>query len=368
MRRSGFTLIELLVVLTIITILLSISWAVYGTTVQTAREAATRTTITELQIGVDARASAIGRFNIKPLAQKFRESYRQGGNANPNQTITPEVAEIMVRKNIYKQALPSRLEDLWGFDQVAGTADDSPLWKVWKDTVNAVVPPLGATDATPRPANHRRDLENIELLVLSLTKGSAFGETRFNIDRLTARHKQDKNKNGIIEIVDDWGNPIRFYNWTHRLVRPGGGTTDITQAYFGQTAHLLLTAVSPPATPSPFPATEFSHTLNQDQDDYTGALAAQITATNVFQNPFQIDLDVGAGTNIVTCPAFDEATYHPLDTYGPNLIISAGGDGKLGLYEPTEASNPERRLAEPLSYSDSTQDLDVIFDNVTTRR
>lgn len=359
--RRGFTLIELLVVLAIITVLLSISWTVYATSVESARIAATRRVLVELQSAVDARAHALAHYNVRSLAQTFRAAYNQGGNPNPNSTISEEVATIIGRKNLYRGALPSRLEDTWGHDGQPGTLDDSPLWKVWK----AAVP--GSTDATPRPTGHRRDLENIELLYLALTKGSTFGEIQFSPDRIPAQHKRDTNDNGIPEFVDDWGNPIRFYNWTHRLVRPGGGTTAIDQTLFSKTAYVLLTPRTPPDTPSPYPHDEYNHPLNQDSDDFTGAFSAARTATNLMTSSFQIDLDTGPGTSIVTCPAFSDSNYHPLDTFSLSLIISAGPDGKLGLNEPTEATNPERRTAEPLVYSDSTQDVDVIYDNITTR-
>lgn len=363
MRRSGFTLIELLVVLSIVTILLSISWVVYGTAVESARSAATRRTLVEIDIAVGQRAAAIAKFNARSLSQTFAEQYRQGGNPSPNATISEKVAAVLVKKNLYRQALPSRLEDLWGHNGQPGGGDDAPLWKVWKSKYQG----MAITDATPRPTGYRRDLENAELLYLALTDGAVFGGAPFNADRITPRHRRDANENGLPELVDDWGNPIRFYNWTHRLVRPGGGTTGIDQDFFGQTAHALLTAHSPPATPSPYPANEYNHPLNQDADDFTGAFAGARADTNLMGSSFQLDLDLGTGTNILSCPAFNESNYHPLDTFGPNLVISAGPDGKLGLYEPTEATAPERRTAEPLAYSDSTQSVDVIYDNITTR-
>jgi prepilin-type N-terminal cleavage/methylation domain-containing protein len=361
MKRSGFTMIELLVVLAIITVLLSISFVVYGSAVEGARVSATRTTIATIQLAIDARTSALALYNAKSLAQSFAASYRLGANPAPNQTIPENIAEIVVRKNRYKQALPSRLEDLWGYDARPGTPDDSPLWRIWKSTVVGIT----VTDANPRPTGHRRDLENSELLYLALTKGNAYGDIRLRIDDINARHIRDANDNGIPEFVDDWGNPLRFYNWTHRLVRPGGGTTPIDQRLFSQTAHLLLTAHSPPASPSPYPANIYNHPLNQDADDFTGALSAAQAATGLMTAPFRIDHDLVPG-GAVTCPPFNEVHYHTLDTRGISLVISAGPDGNLGLVEPTEAAAPERRTAEPLAYTDPSQ-LDAVFDNITTR-
>lgn len=375
--RAGFTLIELLVVLAIITLLLSISWIVYGTTIDSARAAATRTVLVELQLAIDARTSAVAKYNARPLATTFVEQYRQGNNPSPNQTVSEAVALVIVKKNLYRQALPSRLEDLWGYDMVPGGGDDAPLWKVWKTTLATAGVPV--TDANPRPTGHRRDLENVELLYLTLTKGGAYGDIRFRIDDIKPRHLRDTNVdvdgdgtvdargNGIPEFIDDWGNTIRFYNWTHRLVRPGGNATGIDQQLFSQTAFVLLTSSSPPSTPSPFPADTYNHPLNQDTDDLTGVLSYAQTQTGLMTGTFQLDRDLGPGNSFVTCQPFDETNYHTLDTRGISLVISAGSDGKLGLTEPTEATNPERRTAEPLAYSDSTQSIDVIYDNITTR-
>lgn len=372
-NRSGFTMIELLVVMTIIAILMSVSFVVYGAAMENARATATRATIVNIQTAVDSKTAALARRNIKSLAQTFEASYNQGGNASPNQRISPEVAEILVRKHLYIESMPSRLEDLWGYDLTPGNADDSPLWAVWKRTINKAAGSNVVTDANPRPTGHRRDLENSELLYLFLTQGANFGEGAFLVDKIRSSHVKDTpvdlngdgtidGGNGISEFFDEWGSPLRFYGWTHRLIRPGGNGAAIDQALFAQTAHVLMTGQSPPASPSPYPANVYNHPLNQDPDDFTGALSVAQTATGLMTAPFQIDLNVGPGVAIVTCPAFDEVNYHALDTRSLSLVVSAGPDRRLGLFEPTEATQPERRTAEP----DTTQ-LDAIVDNITTR-
>lgn len=362
MRRAGFTMIELLIVLAIITILMSISWVVYGMAVENARSAATRVTLVDIQQAVDAKTAALAKNNVKGLAQRFQASYAQGGNPSPNATISERIAEILVRKNIYKEAMPTRLEDMWGFDVTPGTADDSPLWAIWKRKYQG----LAVSDSTPRPAGYRRDLENSELLHLFLTEGASFGDAKVNIDRITPRHIADANNNGLPEFVDDWGSPVRFYGWTHRLTRPGGNGAPIDQTLFNQTAHLLSTAQTLPSSPSPYPANIYNHALNQDPDDPTGALSDRIINAGLMTSSWQLDLDAGPGTNIVTCPAFDETNYHALDTRGISLVISAGPDKVLGLVEPTDAANQAGRTAEPLAQTDPSK-LDAVFDNITTR-
>lgn len=359
--RAGFTLIELLVVLTIVALIASVSWAAYGMSVENARAAATRTTLVELQLAIDAKTSALANNNIRGLAQKFQASYAQGGNPSPNQTISESIAEIIVRKTLYKGAMPTRVEDMWGFDATPGTSDDSRLWGIWKRKYQG----LTITDLAPRPIGYRIELENSELLYLFLTDGAGAGEARVNAERLPARHKMDQNSNGLPEFVDDWGSPIRFYGWTHRLTRPDGNGMPIDQSLFNKTAHLLSTAQTLPATPAPYPATIYNHAINQDPDDPTGALSDRMTATGLFTVPFDVDLDVVMDpmfVDIHTCPAFDEESYHALDTRGLSMVISAGPDRVLGLIEPTEQTNPDQRTAMPILTL-----IDALYDNVTTR-
>lgn len=364
MKRSGFTMIELLIVLAIISILMAISFAVYASSVEQARTASTLRTVAYLQKSVESRARSVSNANSSGVATAFKRRYDSAGNPAPNQTVPLEVADILVRKDRFKQALPTRLEDLWGFDGSPGTIDDSPLWISWKRIVNSNGVP--ATDATPRPPGHRIDLENSELLFLFLRDGQVFGDVGFRPDDIPSRHMEDANRNGIPELVDDWGNPIRFYSWTHRLMRAGGGRVPIDRQFFLMTAHILVGAPAPSTTAPILPPDAYNHPLNQDPDDMTGALGAAILSTNFADSPFNLAYETAGPPMIVSCLPFREEHYHAFDTYSRPLVVSAGPDGRIGLVEPTEQSEPFRRTGEPIAVTDPSR-IDDIADDITAR-
>lgn len=358
-RRSGFTLIELLIVLAIISILLSIAWASYGVAVENARISATRATIRQLDSALQERVTAFHRVNLKSQAQQFTLGYNAAGSNTPV-AITPQfsaISEIIVRKDRFRAAFPQRKEDLYGIDGTTA-APNAPLYQYW----------------TPG-ASHTPETESSELLYLALTKGSVFGQTPLNIDRIRPSHIGDTDNDGMLEFLDEFGKPLRFYNWTTRLIRPAGNGQPIDRAMFLRSAAVLMPgAPVPSATPLAFDL--YSDRLNQDPDDPTGALSNAMGAPfNYFAGATFDAVGIGAG-----CPTFNEENYHALDTYSLPLIVSGGSDLQVGLYEPdgrdprtpsvapTAAEFP-RRLAMPLATgaSDSTN-LDLLYDNITNRQ
>lgn len=357
MRRSAFTMLELLVVMVLMSILIALVATVYAQSIGAARVAATRTTIRQVQRAVQYRVERFREYNHRNLATLMRAQYDTAGNPSPYDKIPLELAGILVQKNRFRATFPQRLEDLFGIDGVPGTEDDSDLWRVWKARCNGSGLPV--SDADIRPVGHALELENAELLYLFLDSGERYGDNTFQVDNLNHEHVQDANGNGLPELVDSWGQPIRFYNWPTRLVRPGGGTNPIEQSTFAVTARQMLAITPPPASPSPFPANEYSHPLNMDPDDPYGTLSSSVSA-GWFTAPFQLNRNpFGSLPNLVTCQPFDETNYHTLDTYHTILIVSAGPDEQLGLVEPTDADLP-RRNADLESLDDALDNLSIL--------
>ena len=361
-RRAGFTIVELLVVILIIAAMIAISVAVMGDAVKDARIQATRSTIRQLDSMLQTRVETFGRLNLRPQAQRFKVLYDNASPTNSPPVISLKVAEIIVRKDRYRSAFPQRLEDLWGLDGVPDTVDDAPLWFVWKQRT-------GATAGMPRPAGHSTVSESSELLYLSLTEGTIFGGPSLGIDRIPAEHVQDGDNDGVQEFVDEWGQPLRFYNWPTRLIRPGGETSSppstpvtfggIGVAYYTVTAGALMPGIPDTATDLNFD--NYAHPLNQDPDDQTGALVAAQNFSGIARDFFQL------GTLSNQAQPVTEDFYGTLDTYYTPLIVSGGPDEVLGLNEPTTAG-PER-LAQPLATGiGDTANLDLLYDNITNRQ
>lgn len=408
-------MIELLVVITIIAVLVGISYAVLADTLVKARVEATRATIRQLDSALQERVESLARINLRTQADELVLRYNSytGSPANDPAFMPAEVARIIVRKDRYRGALPQRLEDTWGLDGVPGgivpgDMDDSPLWGAWiahhaeeaAKRPTATPAPTIPSPAAPRPPNmllnrDGRDLENIELLVFALTEAGTFAGTPLPLDSLNPDHVRDTaidwnddgsvtdatypggddldgdgfaDGNGIPEVYDDWGEPLRFYNWPTRLIRFGGETSTpptvpatfagIDASDFSASALALIPDA--PKTIVDLAFTDYSHPLNQDPDDQTGALTAAQNATDpgIGRQSFGL-----AGRPNLAQP-ITEGFYHTFDTWHVPLIVSAGDDEELGLNDPALTGSAPERLGQ---ISDPA-DLDFLYDNITNRQ
>lgn len=392
-RRSGFTLIELLVVLAILTLLFGLSFTVLSGAMDNSREEATRATIRQLDGALQQRLEDFGRVNLKPQADLFKRNYDQ---ANSPQTISAELAAVVIRKDRFRSAFPQRVEDLYGLDGDPGGNDNAPLLAIWNAKLTT-------------PANHVAATESIELLVLALTEGAVFGNSAMSLDGFNSDYVRDTDEDGLLEIVDGWGQPLRFYNWPTRLIRPVGETStppafplqngDITRDFYVGTASVLVSD-APALNATSLQADRYSHPLNQDPDDPVGYLSdSQTSAAFGPSGRFRDYYDLLGSTN--QGAPVDERFYHTVDTYWTPLIVSGGPDERVGLFEP-DGSDPRtpvvppltiprptaeypRRLARPLDEDlnsngmlDSGEDLngdgaldtarDLLYDNITNRQ
>jgi prepilin-type N-terminal cleavage/methylation domain-containing protein len=349
MGRAGFSLIELLVAISIMAIVITTLVVSLQAVGGSARRSSTATTLRKLDSLVQERFEEI-RSNFKEQEDK---KLRAAMTTLPDQqrnwiTILsaaempsflpvpglPVSAKVVVAKfDRYRGTFPQREEDLFGPDGNEATAgDNSPLLVQWRT--------FNSTTKT------NRTLESSELLNLALTFGVSAGRGREVVDSLKKSHVQDKDGNGLAELYDDWGNPLRFYNAPTRLVRPGGVGTLPTQAQLAA-ANQLMTGI-PSQAGSP---TDFTSAFNQDPFDSKGALR---------------QLSSGAGVpSWYVAPAVIETAYHTVDTYYRPLIVSCGEDGALGMGEP----------APPMPLSGGTQfydrlgrilDEETASDNITS--
>lgn len=269
--RSGFSLIELLVVIAIVGVLAVVSLRVVGGLMTTAREGATLTTIKQIDGLLNQRLDAIKRMNLQ--AATVAAVQRTG--------VSRRLAEVLARKDLVRQYCPQNFTE------------------------------YDLTPTMTTAANHTPATESAELLYYFLTNVNAAvpGYASIGTDAFNTNAVADTDNDGLLEFVDAWRQPIRFYRWPTRLIRPtgAGGATDRA------TAGLLIGSLPAATTPDP---------LNADSGDPLGATANYVDSTAV---------------NPLTGNTF-ETDYHTPNTYSTPLIVSAGEDGILGLYEPTNTA------------------------------
>jgi prepilin-type N-terminal cleavage/methylation domain-containing protein len=323
MKRSGFTLVELLVVIGIITLLAGILVVAIGRAGVIAKEQATAATIRKISNQVQERLEAFDR--LRNQAQ-FTSVAMSRANSAGFTNATDNQKKIIGFKMLMREYFPQSLDEIRIFNT--------------KDYAIITSPPFNASAATQNdPGRHT---ESSEALYFFLTRGSVLGIPTVDPAEYKSNEVADTDGDGLLEFVDAWGKPLRFYRWPTRLFRSRGPMSPIDR---------------PPAVPKPAwlplvngvpsaPPAGARDPLAKDQDDPKALL------TNV------------AG--------FSESTFHTPQTYHVFLIVSSGPDGlkkgnpndAFGLYPPTDQFDPTTQfgyLAQP------TGDFDALTDNITNR-
>jgi len=318
LRRDGFTLVELLVVILIIAIMASLITAVIGNSLNSAQAAATRATITKVHRLLEERRQAIARRNLRTEIRVVRNSMaapelyapqvRPGLNSN-------EVARIVAFKETMRAQFPQRIKDLSGPDRRFHTSDDSPVLAQLKklNSSFSANPPVF-------PSQHTMTTTSSELLYVALTMGTELGSGGTAID-FNSSEVVDSDGDGLMELVDGWGNPLRFYRWPTDLVKafPNSVPRPVELLIDGGNAQLW----------------------NKDPDDPIGRF-----------NKWLSNSDVNTHWQV-------REYYHALSTFHVPLVVSAGQDGELFLNEPhTDIGH----LAQP-----TTLDPTELSDSITNR-
>lgn len=342
--RRGFTMIELLVVVSIIAILAAMTLSVIGDSMNQAREVATATTILKINKYLEERVAAFQRGmkggRLADLAaieqQNFKRAFGMPVAAVANtelKFLRDPVAEILAYKREFRQSFPQRFLDIRDFKNDPVDVISSDLTS-GSNGVLDVLDILGANpDITLNMANHQPDTESSELLYYILTGMDVYGSSPVGSDQFTAAEVQDTDGDGLMEFVDNWGRPLRFYRWPTRLIDPDytappatapwdeGRAITATEREFANTIFRGLPA-SPPSVP--VAGINLRDALTIDPDDTVGRLFFELRRLDPDVNPGVPDLSL----------YYNEAIFHTPDTFHSPLIVSAGRDGVLGLYEP----------------------------------
>ena len=357
-RSSGFTLVEVLMVLAIIAFLITISFAAFANLIVTSKEKATANLINKLNKILIQRKEGFDRISFKAAAKAVVNAPIDAAPLLLQPVLDEQTGEVIARKQRFQFAFPQRVEERSKFNG--------------RDYYSYFV---------PSATSPRRDYESSALLFLAITEGETFGAAAVDEDAFTTSEIQSVTAtiNGesvsIKYFVDGWGQPLRFYRWPTSLIKPQQGTNALLfpvqvpdRTYANYLAPGLPTfdsaqpsATGPDQQPGSgqpgesvgWPGSDDPEPLNRDPDDPT--MRFGIYFMSMSSNP-SMQLRFRRYTRLY----FAEATFHS------PLIVSAGPDRRLGLYEPndttdmgvTDASNMFA-LARPTS---AVQEL---YDDIT---
>ncbi|MEX1097027.1 MAG: type II secretion system protein [Planctomycetales bacterium] len=193
-----------------------------------------------------------------------------------------------------------------------------------KEKMKQAFPQTFAEAGLSAPSGHNPATESAEVLYHALVEREVIGVAGVSPDHFQSNEVADTDGDGRMEFVDGWGRPLRFYRWPTRLVRPGGNGASVNKPL----VDLLITGIS-------------AEMLGQDPDDPLGEFAAT--------------------------PAFNEQSYHTADTYHVPLLVSAGADEALGLFEPHDKAN-FGHLAQPTAAVLADPGNSPLNDNISNRQ
>lgn len=332
-RPLGFTLIELLVVIGIVGFLIALSGIVIGNMIGSAKEAATIATIQKVHGQVMER---IRGLDIALETQvEMRKRIKTPGD----------------RKALVKQMLPTRIADMPALAQIKFLKLPATSTAAQIQTArDAFVASSGAENV------------NSELLYFALTEGTVLGEATSAADQFRDSEVKDTNGNGYLEFIDGWGNPLRFYLYPTRLIRPDGWSVSADGMQLASLNQTLITTMLPLLS---------GRDISIDPDDPGNGYLQSKVQDYMNANPMATRIDA---LNAIL-PIY-EATFHSPATYHAPLLVSAGPDGILGIREATDSdplnSDSTQRtfgyLAEPLPSEmtgTSVDDDSALFDNIT---
>ena len=387
--RRGFSLIEILVVIGLIAFLTAAIVAVIPRVANAAKVAATKATIKKVDEMLNDRINGFRRWIQK------QDLLAGPGNPPAYVSYSPYVA-YWSQSNPSNQPLLKILATKWVFQ-----ASFPQAFADMKPPFNTPVNPS---------SSHKAVTESSECLYQFLTQGPLFDTEPPSAADLRAIETADTDGDGLPEIVDAWGNPLRFYRCPTRLVRPAAWSSSNSTSPPSLASPGPLDEIPQQPIPSPPPsvvvppsplslamigaaprptlsvwAKSTPYTVGQQvvsgQNPGTvysvvyqcvvagtsagsGTFGTPVPAvgTNVTDNtvqwqvlldPLSVDPDdpygIAAGPGAISESSSGTAPFfYPQtpNTWSVPLVVSCGTDGQLGLYEPYDVAN-FGNLAQP---------------------
>ncbi|MDC0273535.1 type II secretion system GspH family protein [Planctomycetaceae bacterium] len=320
-RRRAFTLIELIVVMGIIAVIVSLVTMAVSTFQSNARVAATQTLLKKLDGLIRDRQTGIDHAlrSLDDRAGAAVPAYvNSGDRSRANQYFNVNVAgvpaarrirafRLMARKRIARQAFPQRFSE------------------VDLDNDGMTDPPFNSV-----PTSHDPETESAEVLYWFLTESQMFDVTPVGTGDFSAKEVADTDGDGLKEFVDAWGEPLRFYRWPTRLIRPGFDSSVFDSGTW-------LPNASPQLDRGQF-VDQFS-----GYGDFAYYLIGTLPGYETLARDPDDSLDENCRDSIGDFDTTDLAQFntniHTPRTWHVPLTLSAGEDGEIGLFEPNDTAN-----------------------------
>tara|TARA_R110002111_G_scaffold262702_1_gene340346 strand:- start:53363 stop:54421 length:1059 start_codon:yes stop_codon:yes gene_type:complete len=330
--RSGFTIVELLMVVGILLFLISTSAFLVRNIGNKAREKATMATITKVNGILSQRIESLKKYQESRSGQQLTLSRIKSKRGQlitelgdkKYYTLTDPIVEILVKKDLFRENLPQFLGDNREINIAMGAAAGLP-----------------GSDGGLSVSS--------EYLYFILTQYNVHGIAPVGEDAFIASEVKDTDGDGLKEFVDGWGRPLRFYRWPTRVINPYGSgfRRDLASTFFSS------------LPPQQSNGSNERDPLNIDPDDPLGRLANENDHSsglvgNLFNHTSYYYFDSADPLSLFPCE------YGTMDTYWLPLIVSAGEDGILGLYEPHDVTN-NGVLGQPIA----VPAVEGVYDNIT---
>ena len=213
-ERSGFTLVELMTVIAIIGLLSAFSVTIVRSSIESAKETQTRTTIAKID---NVLTTAYEKYQYRRV--DLTNYYRK---YSTNRTLA-EKTEYRIGKlrDKLRCDFPCTPEEL-GLSSVengSGSLKYTPIQAaiasaVSTATADGTLSSLTYEEESPAGTVEYRFIANAELLYLVIMNAEPEARSLFS-----EREVADVDGNGLKEFVDGWGKPICWMRWAPSLPR-----------------------------------------------------------------------------------------------------------------------------------------------------
>ncbi len=382
----GFSLLELLIVIGVMLALMSVSVLVMGNVLQSTRTKSTQATISKIYQLISIRQDALVRM-LDPdsptksqreaayaKADQFvKQAYQLDPTTSPidlrhNQVKYDRIAKVKDPITLafkYREVFPQRFVDLCGADRVPGQVGDDDGSGPIEFEANGfpdIAEFVDGNDLTEavnmtrllialrqqgrlNVASHLPKTESSELLYLALMEAPLEGNLAFVPPEFSATEVQDTDGDGLMEFIDAWGEPLRFYRSPTRLIRCGVND-DGTAASAPNNAGIY-------AVPDPrYALTVFPNLPSQVREVTSGGESSPLQRDPYDPTALIIDYVI---PDEILARRFEAWFYTPR-TYHTMVVISSGPDRELGMYEPHDSPFPpsptdhQGHLGQPTQY------------------